>query len=385
MKTSQVHKRLNPAQVRALGGKLQGIAMDSADKVKALSTIGINVSDFVMGSYAQAYGMDAAITVPGLNINPGQAHGVYAQFLQTWLNGQIRVAVTPRKADLLMGVTTAGSWEDEELIQEILELVGVAQPYSDFANIPLSSWNLTYEKRGIVRFEEGLQVGELEGLRSGKIGIDSASTKREAAQLALEIARNRVAFYGYSTSTTRPVYGFLNDPNLPAYVTVKDNGASSGASTKWVDKTREQQVADILTGLAALRKQSKEVIDPKSTPITLAVASDAVDYLSTPNGTGSANGETTLDWLQKNYPNVTIESVYELNGANGGANVFYLYANSVADTGTDGGGVIEQIVQTKLRPLGVDTSIKVVTEDFTNATSGALVKRPFAVYRASGI
>lgn len=384
MKTSQVHKRLNPAQVRALGGKLSGIAMDSADKVRALSAIGINVSDFVIGSYQQAYGMDAAVTVPGLNINPGQAHGVYAQFLQTWLTGQIRVAVTPRKADLLMGVTTAGSWEDEELIQEILELVGVAQPYSDFANIPLSSWNLTYEKRGIVRFEEGLQVGELEGLRSGKIGIDSASTKREAAQLALEIARNRVAFYGFQTSTTRPVYGFLNDPNLPAYVTVKDNGAST-PSTKWEAKSREQQIADILTGLAALRKQSKEVIDPKSTPITLAVASDAVDYLATPGGTGSNTGETTLDWLQKNYPNVTIESVYELNGVNGGANVFYLYANSVADTGTDGGGVIEQIIQTKLRPLGVDTSIKVVTEDFTNATSGALVKRPFAVYRASGI
>lgn len=378
MKTSQVHKRLNPAQVRALGGKLSGIAMDSADKIRSLSAIGINVSDFVMGSYAQAYGMDAAITVPGLNLNGNQAGGVYAQFLQTWLNGQVRVAVTPRKADLLMGVTTAGSWEDEELIQEILELVGVAQPYSDFGNIPLSSWKLTYERRGIVRFEEGLQVGELEGLRSGRIGIDSAATKREAAQLALEIARNRVAFYGYQTSTTRPVYGFLNDPNAPSYV----NNASGKT---WDVATREEQIKDILTGLATLRKNSKEVIDPKSTPITLAVASDQVDYLSTPGGTGSNTGETALDWLQKNYPNVTIESVYELNKAVGGKNAFYLYANTVADTGTDGGGVIEQIIQTKLRPLGVDTSIKVVTEDFTNATSGAMVKRPFGMYRASGI
>ncbi len=378
MKTSTVHKRLNPAQVRALGGKLSGIAMDSADKIRSLSAIGINVSDFVMGSYAQAYGMDAAITVPGLNLNGNQAGGVYAQFLQTWLNGQVRVAVTPRKADLLMGVTTAGSWEDEELIQEILELVGVAQPYSDFGNIPLSSWKLTYERRGIVRFEEGLQVGELEGLRSGRIGIDSAATKREAAQLALEIARNRVAFYGYQTSTTRPVYGFLNDPNAPSYV----NNASGKT---WDVATREEQIKDILTGLATLRKNSKEVIDPKSTPITLAVASDQVDYLSTPGGTGSNTGETALDWLQKNYPNVTVESVYELNKAVGGKNAFYLYANTVADTGTDGGGVIEQIIQTKLRPLGVDTSIKVVTEDFTNATSGAMVKRPFGMYRASGI
>jgi len=378
MKTSQVHKRLNPAQVRALGSKLSGIAMDSADKVQALSKIGINVSDFVMQNYAQAYGMDAAITVPGLNLNPGQAGGVYAQFLQTWLNGQVRVAITPRKADLLMGITTAGSWEDEELIQEILELVGVAQPYSDFGNIPLSSWKLSYEKRGVVRFEEGLQVGELEGLRSGRIGIDSAATKREAAQLALEVARNRVAFFGYQTSVSRPVYGFLNDPNAPAYV----NNASGKT---WDVATRDEQIKDILTGLAALRRNSKEVIDPKTTPIVLAVASNKVDYLSTPGGTGSATGETALDWLRTNYPNVTVESVYELNGAVGGKDAFYLYASSVADTGSDGGGVIEQIVQTKLRPLGVDTSIKVVTEDFTNATSGAMVKRPFGMYRVSGI
>lgn len=378
MKTSQVHKRLSPTQVRALGGKLSGIAMDSADKVHALSAIGINVSDFVMDSYAKAYGMDAAITVPGLNLSANQAGGVYAQFLQTWLTGQVRVAVTPRKADLLMGVTTAGSWEDEELIQEILELVGVAQPYSDFGNIPLSSWKLSYERRGIVRFEEGLQVGELEGLRTGRIGIDSAATKREAAQLALEIARNRVAFFGYQTSTTRPVYGFLNDPNAPAY----QNNASGKT---WDVATREEQIKDILTGLAALRRNTKEVVDPKTTPITLAVASDQIDYLSTPGGTGSNTGETALDWLQKNYPNVTLESVYELNNAVGGKNAFYLYANSIADTGTDGGSVIEQIVQTKLRPLGVDTSIKVVTEDFTNATSGVLVKRPFGMYRASGI
>lgn len=378
MKTSKVHKRLSPAQIVALGGKLSGMAMDSADKVKSLSAIGINVSDFVMKSYAEAYGMDAAITVPGLNLNGNQAGGVYAQFLQTWLNGQVRVAIQPRKADLLMGITTAGSWEDEELIQEIMELVGVAQPYSDFGNIPLSSWKLSYERRGVVRFEEGFQVGELEALRSGRIGIDSASTKREAAQLALEVARNRVAMFGYQTSATRPVYGFMNDPNLPSYV----NNASGKA---WDVATREEQIKDILTGLAALRRQSKEVIDPKTTPITLAVASDQVDYLATPGGTGSNTGETAFDWLQKNYPNVTIRSVYELNKAVGGKNAFYLYANNVADTGTDGGGVIEQVIQTKLRPLGVDTSIKVVTEDFTNATSGAMVKRPFAIYRASGI
>jgi hypothetical protein len=376
-KTSTVHKRLSPAAARLLQSKLRGVAMDSMDSVRALSKIGIHMSDFAVQTYAQAYGMDAAVSIPGLTVNAAQGNSPYMQFLQAWLPGQVHVITAARKADELMGVTTAGAWEDEEIIQEILELVGVAQPYSDHGNIPLSSWNLTYEKRGVVRFEEGLQVGELEGVRSGRIGVNAAETKRTAAQLALDISRNRVAFYGYSGSTEYPIYGYLNDPGLPAYITVP-----AGANgTTWDKKTFSEIVRDLLTGLSTLRTQSKEVIDPKTTPINLDVASEKVDYLSTPNELG----ETPYDWLKKNYPNVTVNSATELDEANGGADVYYMYAQTVGDTGTDGGGVIDQIVPSRFRALGVDTSCKMVTEDFTNATSGAMVKRPFAMYRASGI
>ena len=376
-KTSTTHKRLSPAAAIALSGKLRGVAMDSADAVGALGKIGINISDFALSTYRSAYGMDAAVSIPGLTVNATQGHGAYAQFLQSWLPGQVQVVTAARKADEIMGVTTAGSWEDEEVIQEILELVGAAQPYSDYGNIPLSSWNLTYEQRGVVRFEEGIQVGELEGLRSGRIGIDSANTKRNAASLALEISRNRVAFFGYNGSTSHPIYGYLNDPNLPAYIAV----SAGAAGTTWDKKTYDEIVRDLLTALSALRTKSKEVVDPTSTPLMLTIASEKVDYLSTPNSLG----ETPYDWLKENYPNVTVKSAVELDNANGGADVFYLYAVSVGDSGTDGGAVIDQIVPSRFRALGVDTSCKVVTEDFTNATAGALVKRPFAVYRASGI
>lgn len=374
---STVHKRLSPAAAGLLKSKLRGVAMDSADNVRALAKVGIHVSDFAAQSYAQAYGMDAAISIPGLTVNAAQGNSPYMQFLQSWLPGQVQVITAARKADELMGVVTAGAWEDEEIIQEILELVGVAQPYTDYANIPLSSWNLSYEKRGVIRFEEGFQVGELEGLRSGRIGVNSADAKRQAASLALEIARNRVAFFGYNGATSYPIYGYMNDPNLPAYVTVP----AGAAGTTWDKKTFAEIVRDLLTGLSTLRVKSKEVIDPTSTPIILAVGSEKVDYLSTPNDLG----ETPYDWLKQNYPNVTVKSAIELNNANGGADVFYLYAETVGDSGTDGGGVIDQIVPSRFRALGVDTSCKMVTEDFTNATAGVLVKRPFAIYRASGI
>lgn len=376
-KPSTVHKRLSPAAAALLKSKLRGVAMDSADNVQSLAKVGIHISDFAAQSYAQAYGMDAAVGIPGLTVNASQGNSPYMQFLQSWLPGQVQVITGARKADELMGVVTAGAWEDEEVIQEILELVGVAQPYTDYGNIPLSSWNLTYEKRGVIRFEEGIQVGELEGLRSGRIGVNASDVKRQAASLALEISRNRVAFYGYNGSTSYPIYGYLNDPNLPAYITV---AAGAGGNT-WDKKNYDEIVKDLLTGMSALRTKSKEVIDPTATPIILSVASEKVDYLSVPNSLG----ETPYDWLKNNYPNVTVKSAVELNDANGGADVFYLYAETVGDSGTDGGGVIDQIVPSRFRALGVDTSCKMVTEDFTNATSGALVKRPFAVYRASGI
>lgn len=376
-KVSKVHKRLSPAAAKLLQSKLRGVAMDSADNVRSLAKVGIHVSDFAAQSYAQAYGMDAAISIPGLTVNAAQGNSPYMQFLQSWLPGQVQVITAARKADELMGVVTAGAWEDEEVIQEILELVGVAQPYTDYANIPLSSWNLTYEKRGVVRFEEGFQVGELESLRSGRIGIDAAATKRAAAQLALDVSRNRVAFFGYNGATSYPIYGYLNDPGLPAYITVP----AGAAGTTWDKKTYAEIVKDLLTALSALRTKSKEVIDPKTTPINLDVASEKVDYLSTPNELG----ETPYDWLKENYPNVTVKSAIELDDANGGADVFYMYAENVAESGTDGGGVIDQIVPSRFRALGVDVSCKIVTEDFTNATSGAMAKRPFAIYRASGI
>lgn len=381
MKTSQVHKRLSAKSALALSGKLRGVAMDSMDSVEALKAVGVHFSQHALNTYAQAYGMDAATTIPGLTVNPAAVTGPALQFLQTFLTGQVQVVTAARKADQLFGVTTVGSWEDEELIQEIMELVGVAQPYTDHGNVPLSSWNLSYERRGVVRFEEGFQVGELEGLRSGRIGVNSSDAKRQAAALALEISRNRVAFFGYGNMTTRPVYGVLNDPNLPAYVTV----AAGTGGTTWDKKTRNEIVKDLQTALAALRIQSKEVVDPTSTPIKLVIASDKVEYLSTPTESGAASGETARDWLQKNYPNVSVESCVEFNDANGGADVFYMYAETVADSGTDGGSVIEQLVETRFRALGVDTSNKLVTEDFTNATSGIICKRGFAVYRASGI
>ncbi len=62
----------------------------------------------------------------------------------------------------------------------------------------------------------------------------AAESKRESAGLALEQQRNAVGFYGYNSGNNF-TYGFLNDPNLPAYMTVAATG--TGSSTLWSTKT----------------------------------------------------------------------------------------------------------------------------------------------------
>lgn len=300
------------------------------------------------------------------------------QFLQTWLPGFVAVATAARKIDNLVGIDTMGSWEDEEVVQGVMEATGISVPYGDYTNLPLSSWNVNFERRTTIRFEEGMRVGTLEEARASRMNVNSAQGKRDSAALALEIQRNRIGFYGYNNGANR-TYGFLNDPSLPAYVTVAATG--TGSTTTWSTKSFLNIVGDLRTAIVALRTQSQDLIDPETTPITLALPTACIDRLSTV----SDFGISVRDWLKATYPNIRPVSAPELNAANGGANVFYLYADKVQDNSTDNGQVFSQIVPAKFRVLGVQQLVKGYEEGYSNATAGIMVKRPYAVVRYTGI
>lgn len=316
-------------------------------------------------------GMDSALVGPA-----GGNLGTPAQFLQNWLPGIVRQVTKVRNADALMGVQTVGSWEDEEVIQTAAELTGKAELYGDVTNIPLAGYNATYERRSIIRFEQGVMMGTLEEARAAKANISMAVEKRAAAAESLDIIRNRVAFYGYNQPDTR-VFGFLNDPNLPAYANV---AAGAGGLT-WALKTFLEITRDIREMVTSLVTQSGGRIRPQDTDMTLALPLGFEEYM----GVTSDFGISVGDWLSKTYPRIRVETAPELAGANGGANVAYLYAERVADSGTDGGEVIAQIVPARFQALGVEKRAKGVVEDYTNALAGVMVKRPYGVVRRSGL
>ncbi len=370
---SPARMNLLPRQVRALEGF-------NAAEYPALNRIGINMDQRAVNMLyngrkamdSMSYGMDALQPT----VTTGSI-GTPVQFLQNWLPGFVFVVTAARKIDDLIGLMITGSWEDEQIVQGILERTSSSQPYGDYTNVPLSSWNTNFNFRTVVRFEEGMRVGVLESARAARQLVDDAGMKREAAALALEITRNAVGFYGFNAGDNL-TYGFLNDPGLGSY-TIVATGAST--FTTWSTKTFLEITKDIRTAVVALRNQSQDTIDPEKVDLTLAVATASVDWLTTT----SDFGISVRDWMKEAYPRMRVVSAPQLNAAYSSDNVFYLYADKLDDMSTDGGRVWIQPVPTKFQVLGVQQLAKAYEEDYSNSTAGAMCKRPYAVVRYYGI
>ena len=349
---------------------------DQVDAYSELSQLGINFSPRIVSKMQTAM-QDAGFAMDDTQGLITTANvGTPVQFLQTWLPGFVRVLTGARKIDELIGITTAGNWDDEEIVQGMLEPTGYAALYGDYSNVPLSSWNMQFERRTVVRFEKGLKVGILEEARAARIKVSSAAEKRSSAAMALEIQRNRIGFYGYNGGANR-TYGFLNDPSLPAYVTA----ATGSGGVTWALKTYLEIIADIRGMMARLQTASQDTINPEDVPMTLAMATSVYQYL----GVVSVQGVSVRQWAKETYPKLRFVSAPELNNANGGANVAYLYPDSVDDGSSDDRRVWAQIVPSKFTALGVEKQAKAYVEDFSNATAGIMVKRPYAVQRLTGI
>lgn len=368
---SVIHSSLSPRQVKPLKDF-------PVEEYQGLSRIGINMDHRTVKRLMQGRQAMDSMAMDALQptITTGSI-GTPVQFLQNWLPGFVFVVTAARKIDDIIGLMITGSWEDEQIVQGILERTSSSQPYGDYTNVPLSSWNTNFNFRTVVRFEEGMKVGVLESARAARQLVDDAGMKREAAALALEITRNAVGFFGFNNGNNN-TYGFLNDPGLGAFTLVA-NGASG--FPQWSTKTFLEITKDIRTAVVALRTQSQDTIDPEKVDLTLVVATASVDYLTTT----SDFGISVRDWMKEAYPRMRVVSAPQLNAAHASDNVFYLQADVINDMSTDGGRVWIQPVPTKFQVLGVQQLAKAYEEDYSNATAGAMCKRPYAVTRFYGV
>lgn len=352
------------------GGKVRSYAIDSKTTEQTLRMLGINYSQDAMAEfrhYAKVTGQDAA---PALQTTPSNMTPV--QFLQYFIPEVIRVITASRDADAILGRDFAGTWSDEKIVQPVVEHTGQSRPYGDKTNKNLSGYNLNFEERTIVRFEEDVEVGKLEEERAAKVNINAAGELRLAAAESLAINANLVAFFGYNAGVNK-TYGILNDPNLGAYQNLP---AGSSGQSEWADKTFNEIVADIKTAMATIRVQTGNRFKPERDASVLTLPVSVVDQLQTVNGIGT---QSVKQWLNENYPNCRIESAVQFDGANGGDNVFYLTAETL-----DGKKTANQYMQDALRLVGVEMKAKGFLEVYSNATAGAFYRQPVGTVRFSG-
>jgi len=378
--------KISPTRSRISGRNVRQFDMKSVtdSAVTALARIGIVFDHGVVASQVEALNragafkpstngvMDSAFAAPVTTASLPTP----IQFLQTWLPGFVKVLTAARKIDDIIGIKTVGSWEDEEIVQGIVEPAGVATEYGDHTNIPLSSWNTNFERRTIVRAELGMAVGLLEEGRAAAMRLNSADTKRQQSAVGLEIFRNAVGFYGWNSAAGNRTFGFLNDPMLPPFQSAPSGG--------WLSADFKGIIGDIRFAIITLRVQSQDQIDPEKVDLTLALPTSKVDFLSVTTDFGIS----VRDWITQTYPKMRIVSAPELSGANGTSDVLYLFADDIdasVDGSSDGGETFAQLVQTKFMTLGVEKRAKSYVEDYANATAGTLCKRPYAVVRFTGI
>ncbi len=373
---SKVHSRISAKQVRQLAMSAQDVA-----DFRALERIGIGFDPSYLRGATAAAAMDSAMDASWAP-NPVQITSpsivTPIQFLQNWLPGFVKVITAARKIDELCGIDTIGNWRDEWIIQGVIEPEGNIAVYKDSTNVPLADWNVNWEQRTIVRLESGITVGRLEQARASASMNNSDAEKRAASVLQLEIWRNLIGFYGFNGGSNN-TYGLLNDPSLPAYTTVP-NGASG--SPLWAQKTFLEITQDIITAFNQLQIQSQDNIDPQAVDTTLAIPFNVAQYLSMLNPLGTLS---VAMWLKQTYPKCRVVTAPQFAAANGGDNVFYLWADEVEDGGTDDKRTFIQVVPVKFMALGVEQRAKSYIEDYTNATAGIMCKRPYAVCRYSGI
>ena len=346
--------------------KVKAYAMDAATTETTLDALGVHYEKQAMDEF-RAYATDAA---PSLQTAPNKMTPI--QFLQHWIPEMVKIVTASRDADEILGRDFAGDWADEEIVQTVIEYTGKPRVYGDKTTFNLASFNVNYETRTIVRFEQDVEVGKLEEARASKQRIDAQGTKRDAAATALAINANDIAFNGYNAGNNK-TYGLLNDPSLPAYTAFAQGSAGY---TTWATKTFNEIVSDIKAMMSALRVRSGNNFKPEKDESVLALSVAVVDHLQTVNMLG---GTSVLDWLHKTYPGCRVTSAVQLDGANASANVAYLFAEKI-----DGKKVIAQYMQDALRLIGVEQHAKNFLESYSNATAGVMLRIPVGLVRFTG-
>lgn len=315
------------------------------------------------------------VTAPNVNVVAGA--------LQYIRPKAIEVLTAPRVSDELARAEKNGNWGDRAVVIKTKEFVGQTSPDDGLPSDGLQvKTNYNYVTRGVYYFTTGWLATDLQEATTDAIQENYRADQAEGAMRTLAIDRNKFFFYGVKTSgNVAPIYGFLNEPSLGAYLTVSSvtPDGESNATTYWAKKTPEQIYNDIVAGINQLYVQSNGVVQDQlnNGKIKLAVASGSLGNLDRTNN----YGVTARKLLQQTYGDkLEIIAVPQLNSADSNSDCFYIVFDM---EGGDSTLLNSYVEMARAYPPFVKDSA--VSQKISAATSGAVVQYPWAIVRYNGI
>ncbi len=189
----------------------------------------------------------------------------------------------------------------------LFEKIGLAAIINNFANDLPRSDIVGSEFRAAVKSiatSFGFSTHDLRRARMANIPLDAM--KAESAQRAVDERESTIAWTGDAASG---LLGFLNNPNVPTAQAAAAAGGGNAREWDGADKTPDEIIADISTGVSTIRNSTKGARNADTllmpipqynklanTPRTSTSDTTILQFISNPN---NGFGLSAVDWVNE--------------------------------------------------------------------------------------
>ncbi|ATJ90543.1 hypothetical protein HK16_09875 [Acetobacter senegalensis] len=292
-------------------------------------------------------------------------------FMSAWVDpALIKVAFAPMRAAELLGEVRKGDWVTRTAIFPMLETTGEISSYGDWNANGQVSLNPSYPERQSYHYQVFLSWGEMELALAGQARLQWVASLRESAALKLNKFQNQTYFFGVSGLR---LYGYLNDPRLPAAITPAIKAAGG---TTWDTATPEERQDDVIALINQLRKQTAGLVDTE-TPMVLGLSPTRMGLLTRRNSFGLS----AASLLKDTYPNLRFVQAVEYGDATGST----VQTMQIMAEHVDAQKTAETAFTEKLRAHAVVTDASAWKQKLSQGTWGAIIYMPAGIATMTGL
>lgn len=300
-------------------------------------------------------------------------------WLESIIDSQMtRVVFAPNKGAKIFGEVKKGDWLMKTALFPVIEHTGEVSSYGDYSNNGRTSVNTDFPNRQSYLYQIIKEYGEYELEVAGLAKISWVTELDMAAQTVLNKFQNLTYFFGVNGLEN---YGLTNDPSLNASLTPapKQQGGVTWFTTGNAPNASANEVYnDILAVFEQLVAQGDGQVDiDMENELVLGLPPSLMTAL----GFTNAFGITAREMLEKNFPNLKVESAVQYGALTASNTQGVAAGNYVQLICKNAGGQDTGYCafNEKLRTHPIIRDLSSFKQKATQGSWGAIIRQPWAL------